>query len=248
MSLDGRIAFVTGGGSGIGRAVCQILAREGASIIAADKNLQGAQETIGLLPKSSTQSHLALLVFVEKSESVKQSLQEVLKTFSKPPSIVVNSAGIYRPSPITELTEADYNAVLDVNLKGTFLVMQTFANAMIQHNVEKGSIINIGSLGGKLGQVGSMSYCASKAGVDIMSKVAAKEFGKWNIRVNTVLPGFITTPMSDTAEEEVKVGFIAAVALARVGRPEEVAEVVTFLASDKSSYINGASIEVSGGI
>jgi len=247
MSLAGRLAFVTGAGSGIGRATCQILAREGASIVAADRNVQNAQETVNLLPKDLAQNHLSLAVSVQNSEHVKQSLQDVLEKFSKPPSIVVNSAGITRDNFLTKLAEADFDEVIDVNLKGTFIVMQTFANAMIQHKIQNGSIVNIGSIVGKYGNLGQTNYCASKAGVDLMSKVASKEFGKWSIRVNTVLPGFIETPMFDAVPDKVKTKFAGTIPLARLGRPEEIAEVITFLASDKSSYVNGASIEVTGG-
>lgn len=215
--------------------------------MAADKNLQGAQETVGLLSKTSDQNHLSIPVSVQDSKNVKQNLDTVLKTFSKAPSIIVNAAGITRDNFLSKVSEADFDEVIDVNLKGTFLVIQTFANAMVEHKIPNGSIVNIGSIVGKYGNIGQTNYAASKAGVAIMTKVASKEFGKFGIRVNTVLPGMILTPMLSAVPDKVKEKFIAQIPLGRFGKPEEVAEVILFLASDKSLYVNGASIEVTGG-
>lgn len=125
--------------------------------------------------------------------------------------------------------------------------MQAFANAMVQQNITNGSIINIGSIVGKTGNMGQANYTASKAGVEAMSKTAAKEFGKFGIRVNCVVPGLITTPMIESVPQKVKDIMRMQCPLRRFGNPEEVAEVIAFLASDKSSYITGASIEVTGG-
>ncbi|XP_030757366.1 estradiol 17-beta-dehydrogenase 8 [Sitophilus oryzae] len=247
MSLTGRLAFVTGAGSGIGRATCQCLAREGALVIAADKNIGSARETVESLPKLLSESHLSIEISVENASQVQAALKESLNTYSRAPSIVVNAAGITRDNFISKLSEADFDEVLDVNLKGTFLVIQTFANAIVEGKVEKASIINIGSVVAKFGNIGQGNYCASKAGVELLTKVAAREFGKVNIRVNTVLPGVIQTPMFNAVPEKVKAKFVERIPLARLGYPEEVAEVISFLASDKSSYINGASIEVTGG-
>lgn len=126
-------------------------------------------------------------------------------------------------------------------------MMKNFANAMVEHNVSEGSIINLGSIVGKIGNVGQVNYSASKAGVEAMTRTASKEFGKFQIRVNSVLPGFINTPMTETVPQKVKDIMVMQCALRRFGKPEEVAEVIAFLASNKSSYINGISIEVTGG-
>lgn len=125
--------------------------------------------------------------------------------------------------------------------------MQACASAMAEHNITDGSIINIGSIVGKIGNIGQVNYTASKAGVEAMTKTASKEFGKFGVRVNCILPGFINTPMVESVPQKVKDIMMMQCALRRLGTPEEIAEVIAFLASTKSSYINGASIEVTGG-
>lgn len=125
--------------------------------------------------------------------------------------------------------------------------MQEFANAIVERNLPNSSIINLGSIIGKIGNIGQINYAASKAGVEAMTKTAAKEFGKFGIRANCILPGFIDTPMTETVPQKVRDIMMMQCPLRRFGTPEEVAEVILFLASDRSSYINGASIEVTGG-
>ncbi|XP_043254000.1 estradiol 17-beta-dehydrogenase 8-like [Colletes gigas] len=241
-----KIAFVTGAGSGIGREVCRILARQGAKVITADRNLTTAQETIESLNDSK---HLALDLDVSNSSSIKQAFKNAISTYSTPPSIIVNSAGVTRDQFILKLTEAEFDQVLDVNLKGTFLVIQTAVKAMIEAGTSKGgSIVNVSSIIGKIGNIGQANYASSKAGVEALTKTASLEFGQFGVRVNAVLPGFIDTSMTQTVPDNVKQMFVKRIPLGRMGKPEEVAEVITFLASSKSSYINGASIDVTGGM
>lgn len=239
--LIGKLAFVTGAGSGIGRAICRVLARDGANVIAADTNLDTANETISKLGSES----LALQLDVSSSDSISKALDATLKKYKRPPAIVVNSAGITRDSYLLKMSEADFDDVIRVNLKGTFLITQYLAKAMVEYKVG-GSIINLSSVMARVSNIGQSNYCASKTGVVSLTKVAAKEFGKFNIRVNAVMPGFINTPMVEAMPEKAKQQALASCAMNRVGRPEEVAEVVAFLASDKSSYVNGTTIEVSG--
>jgi len=244
----GKLAFVTGAGSGIGKATCQILAREGASIIAADRNAKSAEETLNLISESSSgKSHLSLSIDVSQSASIKDALKKVLDTYKEPPSIIVNCAGITRDNFFLKLSEADFQEVIDVNLKGTFLVTQTFAQAIVEKKVPKASIINIASIVGKYGNIGQANYCASKAGVELLTKTAAKEFGQFGIRCNAVLPGFIKSPMTAAVPDKVMTKVMPLIPCKRMGEPEEVAEVITFLASEKSSYVNGALIEITGG-
>ncbi|XP_059614122.1 estradiol 17-beta-dehydrogenase 8 [Phlebotomus argentipes] len=243
MTLAGKLAFVTGAGSGIGRATCRILARDGATVIAADRNLATAEETVKLLDNPE---HSSVKVEVDSSSSVRQALAFCLEKYKKPPSVVVNSAGITKDSFILKMPEEDFDAVINVNLKGSFTVMQTFAKSMVEQNTG-GSIINLSSVVAKSGNLGQANYSASKAGVEAMTRVAAKEFGRFNIRVNAILPGFINTPMTGTVPDKVKNMIIQQTALKRFGEPEEIAEVIAFLASDKSSYVTGASIDVIGG-
>ncbi|XP_076232233.1 (3R)-3-hydroxyacyl-CoA dehydrogenase [Calliopsis andreniformis] len=244
--VAGKIALITGAGSGIGREVCRILASQGAKLIAADQNLKAVQETVQSLNDSK---HLALSVDVSDIKSVKKVFQDSISAYSKPPTIIVNSAGITRDQFILKLSEKDFTEVLDVNLKGTFLVIQTAVNEMIEAGVNNGgSIINISSISGRMGNIGQVNYAASKAGVIALTKTASLEFGQFGIRVNTVLPGFIETPMTNTVPDNVKQLFIKKISLQRMGKPEEVAEVIAFLASSKSSYVNGTSIEITGGM
>ncbi|KAG5307181.1 DHB8 dehydrogenase, partial [Acromyrmex insinuator] len=238
--------YVTGAGSGIGREVCRVFAREGAIVVATDQNIKTAAETVTTLEGTG---HTALDVQVTDRNSVETAFKHVLKQFSRPPTVIVNSAGITRDNFLVKLSDNNFDDVINVNLKGTFLVMQTAVKAMIEANVTKdSSIINIGSIVGKNGNIGQSNYSASKAGVVAMTKSASMEFGQFGIRVNVVLPGFIDTSMTMTVPDKVKELFIKNVSLQRMGKPREVAEVIAFLASDKSSYVNGASIEVTGGM
>jgi len=245
--VAGKIAFVTGAGSGIGRAVCQVLAREGARVIAADQNGMAAQETKGLISDVGAKDHISVCVDVSMAESVNTAISDAIQHYSQPPSVVVNSAGLTRDNFLLKMDEQWFQKVLDVNLKGTFLVVQTAVKAMIDAKVSGGSVINIASIVGKTGNIGQCNYAASKAGVEAFTKTAAKEFGQYGIRCNAVVPGFIKTPMTETVPEKVLQKIIPFIAVRRMGKPEEVAEVIAFLASDRSSYVNGASIDVNGG-
>ncbi|XP_032515954.1 estradiol 17-beta-dehydrogenase 8 isoform X1 [Danaus plexippus] len=249
--VSGKLALVTGAGSGIGRAACQVLSREGATVIAADRNYEAAMETIkkhAALASGSnaTGDHTAVELDVSDSKSVQKLLQSTLNIYKTPPNIIVNCAGITKDNWLLKLSEQDYDSVLDVNLKGTFLVMQTFAKALTEASLP-GSIINISSIVGKYGNMGQTNYSASKAGVVAMTQTAAKELGKFNIRVNAILPGFIKTPIISTVPDKVKENLLKLVPLGRLGEPSEIAEVITFLSSEKSSFITGAAIDVTGG-
>ncbi|CAD7090957.1 unnamed protein product [Hermetia illucens] len=241
--LLGKVAFVTGAGSGIGRAICRVMSRDGAHIVAADKNLASAQETIATLGSEA----LALEVDVSSTDSVAKALSATLDKYKRPPGVIVNSAGIVRDNYFLKMPEKDFDAVYKVNLKGTFLVMQYFAKSLVEYK-KTGTIINLSSIIAKINNVGQANYTASKSGVISLTKVAAKEFGKFNIRVNAVLPGFIDTPMVAGIPDKAKEAALASCPLNRLGKPEEIAEVIAFLASDKASYINGATIEVTGGL
>lgn len=218
------------------------MARDGATVIAADRKLELAEETVKLLQRDAK----SLQCDVSSSVSVIQALDECISTYKRPPTIVVNSAGIIRDSYLLKMSEPDFDIVVDVNLKGTFLVMQYFAKAMVDYKLA-GSIINLSSIVARNGNIGQSNYAPSKAGVEALTKVAAKEFGKFNIRVNSVVPGFISTPMTADIPSTAKTAFVEQCALRRLGQPEEVAEAVTWLACEKSSYVNGCTLEVNGG-
>ncbi|CAB3257308.1 unnamed protein product [Arctia plantaginis] len=248
--VAGRLALVTGAGSGLGRATCQVLSREGATVIAADKNYDAAVDTIKthtpLASGFNDGDHSAVELDVSDSSAVNNLLKTTLRQYKAPPTIIVNSAGITRDNWLLKLSEEDFNSVLNVNLKGTFLVMQTFAKALTEKGT-RGSIINFSSIVAKHGNMGQTNYAASKAGVIAMTQSAAKELGKFNIRVNAILPGLIETPMIKSVPDEVLQNFLKKIPLGRLGTPAEVAELVAFLSSDKSSFITGAAIDISGG-
>ncbi|XP_035796424.1 estradiol 17-beta-dehydrogenase 8-like [Anopheles albimanus] len=243
--LAGKLALVTGAGSGIGRATSRLLSRDGAIVIAVDRNGQAAQETIANLTAPGV-DHAAFEMDVSSGDSIDGVLGSVLERYKRPPTVVVNSAGITRDNFLLKMPEADFEAVIDVNLKGTWLMLQRFGRAMIDHGLP-GSMVNVSSIVARTGNIGQSNYSPSKAGVEAMTKVVAREFGRYNIRVNAVVPGFIHTPMTDTVPQKVKDMIIMQCALRRFGQPEEIAEVAAFLASDRSSYVNGTSIEVTGG-
>ncbi|KAG8231392.1 hypothetical protein J437_LFUL011328, partial [Ladona fulva] len=247
--LSGKIALVTGAGSGIGRAACIALYRDGATIIAADRNLNSAKATVELIAESKKDS-IPMELNVMDSANIKKMFQEVKRHFSQPPSVIVNSAGITKDNFILKMDESDFDEVINVNLKGTFLMIQAAGQALVEANMG-GSIVNLASIVGVRGNIGQGNYSASKAGVEALTKTTAKEFGKFGIRCNAVVPGFIESPMTETVPDKVKEMFRSQIPLARFGKPSgqqncsnvKVAELIAFLASDKSSYINGTSVE-----
>lgn len=243
--VNGKLAIVTGGGSGIGRATCQVLEREGASVIAADIRLQQAQETVSMLKDPS--QHMAIEIDVTKKASVMAGFSAILEKYKAPPTLVVNVAGMFKSEPFLSV-DLDNDIVMDVNVKGTSLVSQAAAKAMVDHGSNGGSIVNISSIAGKVGAQGRTQYSTSKGAVISFTKSIAKELASKGIRVNCVLPGFIDTPMTDVISSEEQQFILQHLTpLGRKGKPEEIAEVITFLLSDRSSYMVGACVEVTGG-
>uniref|UniRef100_A0A8C6U6V3 (3R)-3-hydroxyacyl-CoA dehydrogenase n=1 Tax=Neogobius melanostomus TaxID=47308 RepID=A0A8C6U6V3_9GOBI len=247
--LISRLALVTGGGSGIGRAVCQRFASEGATVVVADVSRDAADETLDVLRRDhGGQQHTAVHVDVSSKDSVGKLITQIQTHYFQPPSVCVNAAGITQDDFLLSLEEEQFDKVIQVNLKGTFLVTQAVAQALVASGASKGSIITLGSIVGKVGNIGQANYAASKAGVEGLTRSAAKELSKFGIRCNCVLPGFISTPMTDKVPEKVINKLLTLVPLGRMGEPAEVADVCAFLASDESRYITGTSVEVTGGL
>ncbi|XP_030645775.1 (3R)-3-hydroxyacyl-CoA dehydrogenase [Chanos chanos] len=247
--LLSRLAVVSGGGSGIGRAVCQRLASEGASVVVADRNEESASQTLETLSRHSKgQEHMAVTVDVSSRESVEKLVTIIQCQYFQPPSVCVSAAGITQDEFLLKMEEEDFDKVIQVNLKGTFLLTQAVSKALVAAGASKGSIITVGSIVGKVGNLGQANYSASKAGVEGLTRTAAKELSRYGIRCNCILPGFITTPMTDKVPEKVISKLTSMVPLGRMGEPAEVADVCAFLASDDSRYITGVSIEVAGGL
>ncbi|KAM4696548.1 (3R)-3-hydroxyacyl-CoA dehydrogenase [Rhinophrynus dorsalis] len=249
LRLKSVLALVTGGGSGIGRAVSQRLSLEGASVAVVDLDINSANNTLETLARDFPgQEHAAFAADVSKSDSVNALMEQIQSRYSLAPRVAVSSAGITRDEFLLRLSEEHFDSVLNVNLKGTFLITQSVARAIVASGQNGGSIINISSIIGKVGNLGQSNYAASKAGVEALTKTAAKELARYGIRCNTVLPGFISTPMTDKVPQKVLDKFAGMVPLGRLGLPEDVADVCAFLACDRSRYITGASIEVTGGL
>ncbi|KAK4320430.1 hypothetical protein Pmani_008704 [Petrolisthes manimaculis] len=245
-NMLGKIALVTGGGSGIGRACCEVLAREGARVVVADINLQTTQETVSLLPGS--QQHMAVGVDVSDKGSVEAAFKSFQKNYGEPPSLLVNSAGIAPMSPFTDTSEEEWMKVIDVNLKGTFLMTQSFTKMLLDGGGEvQGSIVNVSSILAKSGLPSLEPYTASKGGVISLTKSCAASLIRKGIRVNCVLPGMITTPMIQPLNEVYQKKVMKIIPQGRAGHPHEVAEAIAFLLSDRSSYMVGSCIEVTGG-
>ncbi|XP_051527790.1 estradiol 17-beta-dehydrogenase 8-like isoform X2 [Myxocyprinus asiaticus] len=247
--LISRLTLVTGGGSGIGRAVCQRFATEGASVIVADRNEESANQTLELMSRDHKgQEHMALGVDVSSKDSVEKLVTSIQHHYFQPPSVCVNAAGITQDEFLLKMEEEDFDKVIEVNLKGTFLMTQAVSKALVSAGAPKGSIITVGSIVGKVGNIGQANYSASKAGVEGLTRTAAKELSKFGIRCNCVLPGFISTPMTDQVPEKVISKLTSIIPMGRMGEPAEVADACAFLASDDSRYITGVSIEVAGGL
>jgi len=244
MSLNGKVALITGGAQGIGRIISEELASQGAHVILADINVEGAEKTaIGI--KNSGGQASAVRIDVASATDVRGVFDLILKEY-KPVDIVVNNAGITRDGLLVRMKEVDWDLVLNINLKGSFLCSQQAAKQMMKQ--KSGSIINIASIVGVMGNFGQSNYSASKSGLIGFTKTLAREVAPRGIRANAVAPGFIDTEMTKVLEESVRSKLIEQIPLARLGQPEDVANCVSFLVSENASYITGQVINVNGGM
>ena len=244
MELEDKVALVTGGAQGIGRTISEELARAGAHVVLGDVNLEGAQATAEAISNSGG-SASAVQVDVSNATEVREVFNFITKD-KKPVDILVNNAGITRDGLMVRMKESDWDLVLDINLKGSFLCSQQAAKQMMKQ--KSGAIVNIASIVGEMGNFGQANYSASKAGVIGLTKTLAREVASRGIRVNAIAPGFIDTEMTRVLDEEVRQKLIEQIPLARLGLPEDVARCVNFLVSDKSSYITGQVINLNGGM
>jgi NAD(P)-dependent dehydrogenase (short-subunit alcohol dehydrogenase family) len=245
MKLEKKVAIVTGGGQGIGKAICLSFAREGSDVMVTDIVSETAKEVSKEIEAIGRRS-LSFGMDVSNGKHVQEMVQTALKTFGRI-DVLVNVAGIFIKSPIEEVSEQDWDRVIAVNLKGTFLCSQAVGKEMIKQG--GGSIVNFASVAGHTPQIYSGAYSPSKAGVILLTKIMAVEWAKYNIRVNAVSPGPITTPMTDSIynTEKLKKGRARAIPLNRFGTPEEVAKAIVFLASEDASYITGHALTIDGG-
>jgi 3-oxoacyl-[acyl-carrier protein] reductase len=242
--FDGKVAVVTGAARGIGQAIAKRLAQEGADVAMCDLQAEWLAETAGIV-QSLGRKALPLAVDVGDSDAVNACIGEVLKVFGKV-DIMVNNAGITKDTLLVRMSDEDWDAVLRVNLKGTFLFSRAVAKPMMKQR--SGAVVNIASVSGVIGTPGQANYAASKAGVIALTKSTANELAARGVRANAIAPGFISSKMTDALSEDVRNQYLSRIPLGRFGAVEDIADAVVFLASDQSSYLTGQTLHVNGGM
>ena len=246
MRLKGRVAIVTGAGSGNGRGIALRLAEEGARIVAADVDREAAQETAALVGRGGGEA-VAMPADVRRREQAAAMVEGAKDRFGGI-DVLVNNAGVETLIPMLDLEEGEWDRVLDTNLKGAFLCGQAAARAMVDA-ATPGAIVNIASVNAKIALGGQVHYTSSKGGLLMLTKAMALDLAPHRIRVNAVGPGVIETTMTarSLADPQRRAMLLSKVPLGRVGQPRDVANAVLFLASDEASYITGATLYVDGG-
>lgn len=244
MSLSGKIALVTGAGQGIGRDIALGLAKDGADVAICDVNLDAAQKTAADIEAMGRKS-LALKANVASSADVTAMIDQVVEKFGRIDTLV-NNAGITRDGLILRMKDEDWDLVLSINLKGAFLCTKSALKYMTKQR--SGTIINIASIVGAMGNAGQANYVASKAGLIGLTKTIAREYANRNVTANAVAPGFIDTAMTQALTEQVRTDLAKQIPLGRLGSSEDVANAVRFLASPSAAYITGQVIHVNGGM
>jgi len=244
MKLQGKVALVTGGAQGIGRAIALALAREGAAVVLSDINLPKAEETAREVIQLGREA-LAVGGNVAQAKDAEAMVEEAVQKFGRL-DILVNNAGITRDQILLRMKEEDWDAVLAVNLKGTFNCTKAALRYLVKQ--KSGKIVNIASVVGEMGNAGQSNYAASKAGVIGFTKAIAREYAARNIQVNAVAPGFIDTAMTQAIPAKEREFLIQQIPMQRLGTPDDVAEAVLFLASPSADYITGQVLNVNGGM
>ena len=240
-NLNGKVAIVTGASRGIGAAIVKKLADEGATVVACARSIESCEGAA-----------MCRKVDVSDAAQVDACVEETLKRFGRI-DILVNNAGITKDGLLMRMSDADWDLVLDINLKGTFLFTRAVSRPMMKNKgpdgaVLGGSIVNITSVVGITGNAGQANYTASKGGVIALTKTTAKELGSRNVRCNAVAPGFIESKMTEGLSEEIKQACMNSIPLKRFGTVDDIAKAVAWLASDESSYVTGQILSVNGGM
>ena len=244
MSLEGKVALVTGASRGIGAAIADMLAASGAIVVGTATTEEGAARIGQRLADQGFKGE-GLKLDVSDARDVDRAMINIVEHRGAP-LILVNNAGITRDNILMRMKDDEWDAVLNTNLTGIFRLSKACARGMIK--ARWGRIINISSVVGSMGNAGQSNYAAAKAGVAGFGRSLAKELGSRNITVNTVAPGFIDTDMTRELGDSLREGMLGSIPLARFGKPEEIASVVVFLAGDGGAYITGETIEVNGGM
>jgi len=242
--LQGKVALVTGGARGIGKAISERLAHEGAKIAIVDVLLETAQATANEIKQLGSDA-IAIAANVVNYEDAEKAVKETVEKLGSL-DILINNAGITRDTLIMRMSDEDWDKVIAVNLKGTFNFIKAACRPMMK--ARSGKIVNISSVVGRMGNPGQANYSASKAGVIGLTKTAAKELASRNICVNAVAPGYILTDMTKNLSEQATDAFMKVTPMQRAGTPKDVASVVYFLCSSDSDYVTGQVINVDGGL
>jgi 3-oxoacyl-[acyl-carrier protein] reductase len=243
MRLRDKVAIITGSARGIGRATAHKFAREGAKVVVCDVEGGGVNAVVDEI-RSLGGEAVGFIVDVTDRPAIDRMVQAVMERYGRIDTLV-NNAGIVEDAQFKNMSEVQFDRVIDINLKGTFNCAKAVVNVMLEQNA--GVILNASSIVGLYGNFGQTNYAASKFGVIGMVKTWARELGRKGIRANAVCPGFVETPIIKSIPDKVMRAMVERVPLGRLARPEEIANTYAFLASDEASYINGAVIEVSGG-
>lgn len=244
MKLEGKVAFVTGFGSGLGQAIAALFAKEGAAVAGTSTTESKGRDTVAMI-EAAGQKALFRPGDVSNSVQMKALIDETVKTFGGL-DIVVNSAGVRTNGKITEITEEQWDRTIDVNLKGVFVVSRLAIPEMIKRG--GGVILNIGARSGMAGQAGRAAYCASKGGMVTLTEAMAMDYAPEKIRVNCICPGPTRTPMVDTSTPEKLARYKTRVPVGRIGEPEDIAYAALYLASAEASMITAAILPVDGGM
>lgn len=243
--FEGKAAIVTGASRGIGREIALLLGKEGARVaVNYSGSREKAEEVVSLIQQAGGEA-FAIQANVSDAESVKNMIDDTLKTFGSI-DILVNNAGITKDNLLMRMKEDEWDDVININMKGVFLCTKGVTRQMMKQRA--GKIVNVASIVGVSGNPGQANYVAAKAGVIGFTKTAAKELASRNINVNAVAPGFITTDMTEVLADEVKEQMLSVIPLGKLGSPEDVARSVLFLLSDDAAYITGQTIHVDGGM
>lgn len=244
MRLKGKVAIVTGAAQGIGQAIAATLSKEGARLVVSDIQEEAAITAVKQLTATG-QEAIAVTVNVADDASVKAMVEKVLSSWGKI-DILVNNAGITRDALLIRMKEADWDAVLDINLKGVFHCTKAVLPTMSKQR--SGKIVNIASIVGVIGNAGQANYVASKAAVIGLTKTTAREYASRGITVNAVAPGFIETAMTAALAQDVRQRLVEQIPLGRLGAPQDVANAVLFLVSEQADYMTGQVLHVNGGM
>ncbi len=244
-SFEGRVAVITGGSRGIGRTIAELLAKRGANVALADRQFELAKTAAQEIAAETGQKIIAVEVDVSNFEQTQAIAKAITKELGQI-DILVNNAGITRDDLLMRMKESDWDDVININLKGAWNCSKAVIRGMMKNRY--GRIVNISSVSGQAGQAGQTNYSASKAGLIGFTKALAREVASRGVTVNGVAPGFIPTTLTVDLPDELKDQIIAATPMGRMGKPEEVAAAVAFLASDEASYITGQIIGVDGGM